>query len=257
VVLPEEEGCCGGLSHHLGQHDEARAFARRNIIAWERVAQAGPLDAILTTTSGCGTEMKDYGHLLRDDPVFAQRAERISGYIMDISEFLANRIDIGAPSTWSDIRVAYHAPCSLQHGQGVNDEPRQLLREAGFTVVDIPEGHICCGSAGTYNILQPGISDELRSRKLANIASVKADCVVTDNIGCMTHLKDAGTTPIVHTVELVNWAYGGTCPSELSHLSDRVRRMEDIFKEKALVPVEPEAKKRNLLLYLMGFDRYR
>lgn len=254
VILPEEEGCCGGLSHHLGQHDEAREFARRNIIAWERVAQAAPLDAILTTTSGCGAEMKDYGHLLRDDPVFAQRAKRISDYVMDINEFLAKRIDIGAPSSWSDIRVAYHAPCSLQHAQGIDDEPRRLLREAGFTILDIPEGHICCGSAGTYNVLQPDISNELRLRKLANIASVKADCVASSNMGCMTHMTGPDAPPIVHVVELLNWAYGGECPAELAHLSDRARSMEDVFKEKALVVVEPEAKKRNLLLYLMGFQ---
>lgn len=234
VVLPEGEGCCGALSHHMGHEEEARAFARRNIDVWERVTQAAALDAILVTASGCGTTLKDYGHLLAGDPAYAERAARISALVMDVSEFLADRIDLGAPVGWSDIRVAYHSACSMQHGQRVNEQPRRLLREAGFSVVEIPEGHICCGSAGTYNILQPEIAGELRARKLANIASVRPDCVATGNIGCMNQLAGKDAPPVVHTVELLNWAYGGACPPEIEHLRGRVRLMQGAFGEKPL-----------------------
>jgi glycolate oxidase iron-sulfur subunit len=237
VVLPKGEECCGGISHQLGHDEEAREFARRNILAWERAALAAPLDAILTTTSGCGTEMKDYGHLLRDDPAYARRAETISAYIADITEFLLDRIDLGVPEGWSDIRVAYHASCSLLHGQGAGDTPHQLLREAGFSVVEIPESHICCGAGAAYNVMQSDISQELRKRKLANIARIEADCVATTNVSCLMHLR-GDRLPVVHVVELLSWAYGGACPSELKHLSDRVRSMQEVLRGKALVPVE-------------------
>ncbi len=236
VVLARGEGCCGALVHHMGRDEAAKAFARKNILAWEHAAVEAPLDAILITASGCGTTVKDYGHMLAHDPAYAERAKAISALAKDITEFLADMIDIGAPEGWSDIRVAYHSACSMQHGQRVNAQPRQLLRDAGFSVVEIAEGHICCGSAGTYNLLQPEIAGELRERKLANISATKPDCIATGNIGCITQLQGPDAPPIVHTVELLNWAYGGDCPAELKHLSGRVRSMHATFGEKTPSP---------------------
>lgn len=229
VVLPKGETCCGALVQHMGREDEAREFARRNIAAWEAAEAGGALDAILVTASGCGTSVKDYGHLLAHDPAFAERARRISVLAKDITEFLAEIIDIGAPAGWSDIRVAYHSACSMQHGQRISEQPRRLLREAGFAVAEIGEGHICCGSAGAYNILQPELAGELRERKLGHIAAAKADCVASGNIGCITQLGGNGAPPVVHTVELLDWAYGGNCPAEIAHLKGRMRLMSDAF----------------------------
>ena len=229
VVLAQDEGCCGALVHHMGREEEARDFARRNVAAWERAIREAPLDAILVTASGCGTTVKDYGHMLARDPEYAKRAERISALARDVTEFLADVIDLGAPAGWSDIRVAYHSACSLQHGQRVNDQPRRLLREAGFSVAEIAEGHICCGSAGTYNITQPELAAELRQRKLGNIAATRPDCVAAGNIGCITQLAGPDAPPIVHTVELLDWAYGGPCPAEIAHLRDRMRLMTERF----------------------------
>jgi len=229
VVLAAEEGCCGALVHHMGREEEARDFARRNVIAWEKATAEEPLDAIVVTASGCGTSVKDYGHLLAHDPEFAERAARVSALAKDVTEFLADTLGLGAPAGWSDIRVAYHSACSMQHGQRVTEQPRRLLRDAGFTISEIAEGHICCGSAGTYNITQPELATELRERKLENIAATKPDCVATGNIGCITQLSGDDAPPVVHTVELLNWAYGGKCPAEISHLEGRMRSMADTF----------------------------
>jgi glycolate oxidase iron-sulfur subunit len=239
VVLARGEGCCGALVHHMGREEAAKAFARKNILAWEHAAVEAPLDAILVTASGCGTTVKDYGHMLAQDPAYADRAKVISALAKDITEFLADMIDIGAPEGWSDMRVAYHSACSMQHGQRVNAQPRQLLRDAGFSVVEIGEGYICCGSAGTYNLLQPEIAGELRERKLDNIRATKPDCIATGNIGCISQLEGSDAPPIVHTIELLNWAYGGACPAELKHLQGRIRSMQGTFGEK--VPTAPEA----------------
>jgi glycolate oxidase iron-sulfur subunit len=239
VVLARGEGCCGALVHHMGRDEAAKNFARGNILAWEHAQVEEPLDAILITASGCGTTVKDYGHMLAQDPAYAERAKTISALAKDVTEFLADMIDIGAPEGWSDIRVAYHSACSMQHGQRVNAQPRRLLRDAGFSVVEIGEGHICCGSAGTYNLLQPEIADELRERKLANIRATRPDCIATGNIGCITQLEGPDAPPIVHTIELLNWAYGGACPAELKHLAGRVKSMHATFGEKASAPAEP------------------
>jgi glycolate oxidase iron-sulfur subunit len=237
VVVPEEAGCCGSLSHHQGHEDEALEFARSNIDVWERAMASEPVDAIIATTSGCGTTIKDYGHMLAGESAYAERARQISALAMDITEFLVNSKVLGTPLGWSDIRVAYHAACSLEHAQSVCDEPRTLLREAGFSVVEIPEEHICCGSAGTYNVMQPHLADELRDRKLANIAAVKPDVVASGNIGCITQLTTPDAPPVVHTVELLNWAYCGACPAELSHLSGRIRTMRTAFTERPFARV--------------------
>jgi glycolate oxidase iron-sulfur subunit len=238
VVLARGEGCCGALVHHMGRDEAARDYARRNVLAWEHAMVETPLDAIIVTASGCGTTVKDYGHLLARDPVYAERAKAIAALAKDITEFLADGIDIGAPQGWSDIRVAYHSACSMQHGQRVNEQPRRLLRDAGFSVAEIGEGHICCGSAGTYNLLQPEIAGELRERKLGHIRATQPDCVATGNIGCITQLEGKDALPIVHTVELLNWAYGGACPAEIRHLAGRIRSMHAAFAEK---PAEEEA----------------
>ncbi len=221
VVLSDNVGCCGGLSLHTGAGEEAKAMARQNIDAWHLQREHGPLDAIIINASGCGSTVKEYGRLLADDPEYAAKARFVSALAKDITEFAAvQRIE--EPLGWTDIRVAYHSACSLQHGQHIADQPRQLLRNAGFTVLEIPEGHICCGSAGTYNILHPEVAEGLKQRKLAAIASLKPDCVASGNIGCITQLS-GGPAPVVHTVQLLDWAYGGPCPEPLKHLQERVR----------------------------------
>lgn len=218
IARPEGEGCCGSLVHHMGREDEARAFARKNIDVWMREIDNG-LDAILITTSGCGTLVKDYGHLLADDPEYAAKAALVGSRTLDISEYLA-RLDL-PPAARSGIDVAYHGACSLQHGQKISFEPRSLLERAGYTLREIPEGHICCGSAGTYNILHPEIAGSLRDRKLKNIASTRASVIATGNIGCMTQLRSGTLVPIVHLVELLDWAYGGARPSALNETVSR------------------------------------
>jgi glycolate oxidase iron-sulfur subunit len=208
VVLPRGEGCCGAIVHHMGRDEQARRLARRNIDAWMEEIEGEGLDAILITASGCGTTIKDYGHLFRLDPDYAERAARVSGLALDISEYLA-RLDLPPARRGSDLVVAYHSACSLQHGQKITTLPKILLRNAGFQVRDVPEAHICCGSAGTYNILQPEIARRLRDRKIGNIETVAPDVIATGNIGCITQLAPATIIPIVHTVELLDWAYGG------------------------------------------------
>jgi glycolate oxidase iron-sulfur subunit len=184
------------------------------IDAWD----AQEFDRIVITASGCGTTIKDYRHMLRLDPVYAGKAERVSAKTRDISEFLTE-IDLPETAAPKPLRVAYHSACSMQHGQNIRTEPRRLLEKAGFEVTDIPEGHLCCGSAGTYNILQPEIASRLRARKLANIRSVAPDIVATGNIGCITQLGRANGVPILHTVQLLDWAYGGYEPKALKESS--------------------------------------
>jgi glycolate oxidase iron-sulfur subunit len=219
VILPKGEGCCGALVHHMGRDDEALAFARRNIDVWMREVENGGLDAILITASGCGTTIKDYGFMLRDDPAYADKAARVSAFAKDITEYI-DALDVKAPAQPAGLTVAYHSACSMQHGQRIADVPKRLLRMAGFKVKDVPEGHICCGSAGTYNILQPGLAAALRDRKLANIAKTRPDVIATGNIGCITQLASGTTIPIIHTIELLDWASGGPRPRALEARSD-------------------------------------
>ena len=214
VVLAPGSGCCGALVHHLGEEAPALAFSRANIDAWEQVRNSGGLDAVVANASGCGTMVKDYGFLLRTDPGYAERATRIAGLARDISEVITE-LGLHTPKPLPPLRVAYHSACSLQHGQGVVAEPRALLATAGFAVVEVPEGHLCCGSAGTYNLLQPDLAGSLRERKLANIALTGAQIVATGNIGCITQLAGEAPLPVVHTVALLDWATGGPIPQEL------------------------------------------
>ncbi|HEY1795106.1 MAG TPA: glycolate oxidase subunit GlcF [Stellaceae bacterium] len=212
IVVAEGSGCCGSLPHHLGQAEAALAFARANIDAWERTRRAGGLDAIVVNASGCGTTVKDYGFMLRDDPAYAEKAARISRLARDVTELAA---ELGLQAGSGMGRVAYHSACSLQHGQKVHRQPKELLAAVGFDPVDIPEGHLCCGSAGTYNLLQPELATRLRDRKLANIAQTGADFVAAGNIGCITQLAAGSELPVVHTVELLDWATGGPRPPAL------------------------------------------
>jgi len=214
VVQPEGEGCCGALVHHMGREEQGHAFAKRNIDAWIAEMDGEGLDAIIVTASGCGTTIKDYGFMFRDDPAYAEKAARVSGIAKDVTEYVMS-LDLMEPVRESDLVVAYHSACSMQHGQAIRTEPKTLLKKAGFTVKDVPEGHICCGSAGTYNLLQPEIAGQLRARKVANIERTKPDLIATGNIGCMTQIGQGTEIPIVHTVELLDWATGGPMPETL------------------------------------------
>jgi glycolate oxidase iron-sulfur subunit len=212
VVVAKGAGCCGALNHHLGQHDQA--FARANILAWTAEMDGPGLHAIVINASGCGTTVKDYGYMFRNDPELAAPAARISAIARDITEVM-NGLELGPLTAPSHLRVAYHSACSLQHGQRVAREPKQLLKRAGFEVLDVPEGHLCCGSAGTYNLLQPEIAGRLRDRKVANIARTRPDVIAAGNIGCLTQIGGGTTVPVVHTVELLDWATGGPKPAVL------------------------------------------
>ncbi|TVR09621.1 MAG: glycolate oxidase iron-sulfur subunit [Salinarimonadaceae bacterium] len=209
------EGCCGALTHHMGREEEAHAFARRNIDAWIAEAEAGGLDAIIVTASGCGTTIKDYGFMLREDSAYAEKAARVSALAKDITEYLET-LPLALRDDLPRLTVAYHSACSMQHGQQIRETPKTLLKRMGFTVRDVPEGHICCGSAGTYNILQPEIAVQLRARKVANIEKTKPDVIAAGNIGCMTQIGKGTDIPIVHTVALIDWATGGPAPEVLS-----------------------------------------
>jgi len=217
VVLVADEQCCGSLTHHMGHDHDALARARANIDVWVQEADRNGLDAVLVTTSGCGTTIKDYGYLLREDTAYAAKAARISALALDVTEYI-DRLDVQWPAQRSDIVVAYHSACSLQHGQKITQLPKELLFKSGFVVKDVPESHLCCGSAGTYNILQPEIARRLRERKIANIASVKPDIISAGNIGCMVQIgsirnADGAPIPVVHTIELLDWMTGGPKPA--------------------------------------------
>ncbi|MEM9999824.1 MAG: glycolate oxidase subunit GlcF [Pseudomonadota bacterium] len=214
VVVPEGEGCCGALVHHMGREEEALDAARRNVDAWMRVMAEGGLDAIIITASGCGTTIKDYGHMLRLDPDYAEKAARVSDLAKDITEYLG-QIDLPAPETVPSVKVTYHSACSMQHGQKITDLPKRLLSAAGFQILSPAEGHLCCGSAGTYNIMQPEISAKLKARKVRNIEATKGEIIATGNIGCMTQIASGTAIPIVHTIELLDWAYGGPKPANV------------------------------------------
>ncbi|HXX25742.1 MAG TPA: glycolate oxidase subunit GlcF [Pseudolabrys sp.] len=214
VVVAEGEGCCGSLVHHMGREDEALAFAKNDIDAWTRELDRDGLDAILTTVSGCGTTLKDYGFMLRTDPTYAAKAAKVSALAKDVSEYLAT-LDLKPVPSSGGLSIAYHAACSLQHGQNVTAAPKELLGKCGFVVKDVPEGHLCCGSAGTYNILQPALAARLRDRKVTNIEQLKPDVIAAGNIGCLMQISSGTAIPVVHTVELIDWATGGPVPEAL------------------------------------------
>jgi glycolate oxidase iron-sulfur subunit len=214
VAIVEGQTCCGSLTHHMGR--DARALMRAAIDAFTRESETRGLDAIVINVSGCGATVKEYGYIFRDEPAYAAKAAKVSALARDLSEFVAG-IGFRAPSSKTGLRIAYHAACSLQHGQRVLAEPKALLAQAGFRVLDIPEGHLCCGSAGTYNMLQPALSSALRARKLANIVGTAPHAVATGNIGCIMQLASR-EIPVLHIVELLDWATGGPVPEALSAL---------------------------------------
>jgi glycolate oxidase iron-sulfur subunit len=214
VIVAPGAGCCGSLAHHLGKEEPALRAAKANIDAWTREIEHGGLDAVVINASGCGTTVKDYGFMLREDEAYAAKAARVSAIAKDITE-LMDELGLKPAVRDIDLTVAYHSACSMQHGQRVIAQPKRLLAAAGFTVKDVPEGHLCCGSAGTYNILQPAIATRLRDRKVLNIERTRPDLVATGNIGCMTQIEGGTTLPIVHTVELLDWATGGPEPRAL------------------------------------------
>ena len=209
VVVAQGAGCCGALTHHMGKTGESHRTAARNIHAWYGEMQGEGLDAIVINTSGCGTTVKDYGHMFRNEPL-AEQAAAVSGIAVDVSELLA-RLDMpeGAPKEQT---VAYHAACSLQHGQQIKSHPKDLLKRAGFSVVEPADSHLCCGSAGTYNLMQPEISAKLKARKVRTLEARNPDVIAAGNIGCMMQIGSAIGVPVVHTVELLDWATGGPLP---------------------------------------------
>jgi glycolate oxidase iron-sulfur subunit len=218
VVLAKGEGCCGALVHHLGREQESLAAARRNIDAWMREIDDKGLDAIIITASGCGTTIKDYGYMLREDPVYSGPAKTVSALACDISEYLTL---VGLPPSQSKgLVVAYHSACSLQHGQKITAQPARLLADAGFEVKTPLEGHLCCGSAGTYNIFQSEIAAQLAERKIGNLERLAPDVIAAGNIGCATQIARGTAVPVVHTVELLDWATGGPKPAALAGLPD-------------------------------------
>lgn len=208
VVVTGGESCCGSLPHHMGKEEDARHRARRSIDQWLEAK----VDAVVITASGCGTTIKDYGHMFRNDPAYAAQAKAVSAQACDITEFLGRQT---LPHAHKKLRVAYHSACSLQHGQQIKTIPQALLRQLGFDVVEPAESHMCCGSAGTYNILQPEIAGQLRDRKLAHLAVLEAEVIATGNIGCATQLASGTAIPVVHTIQLLDWATGGPRPGKI------------------------------------------
>ncbi|MFY0616356.1 glycolate oxidase subunit GlcF [Shimia sp.] len=219
VVVAEGAGCCGALTHHMGKAKESHATAAKNIAAWCAEMDGAGLDGIVINTSGCGTTVKDYGHMFRNDPL-AEDAARVSGLAMDVSEVLM-KLDLPEGDAKHTV-VAYHAACSLQHGQQIKTFPKDLLKKAGFTVVEPADSHLCCGSAGTYNLMQPEISGQLKARKVRTLEAKNPDIIAAGNIGCMMQIGSATDVPIVHTVELLDWATGGPQPRALTEPGKKV-----------------------------------
>ncbi|GGB91169.1 glycolate oxidase iron-sulfur subunit [Marivita lacus] len=218
VVVAKGAGCCGALTHHMGKVDESHGSAAANIRAWAREMDGDGLDAIVINTSGCGTTVKDYGHMFRNDPLAADAA-RVSAIARDVSEVLVELVDeasvADARQHHGGMKVAYHAACSLQHGQQIKTHPKTLLKAAGFEVVEPKDSHLCCGSAGTYNLMQPKISKQLKARKVQTLEAKQPDIIAAGNIGCMMQIGSGTQIPIVHTVELLDWATGGPKPAAL------------------------------------------
>ncbi|MCP9482376.1 glycolate oxidase subunit GlcF [Shimia sp. CNT1-13L.2] len=218
IVVAKGAGCCGALTHHMGKTSESHTAAAKNIKAWCSEMDGEGLDAIVINTSGCGTTVKDYGHMFRNDPL-AEDAIRVSALAMDVSELLM-KLELPEGEA-KDTVVAYHAACSLQHGQQIKTYPKDLLKRAGFTVVEPADSHLCCGSAGTYNLMQPEISGQLKERKVRTLEARNPDIIAAGNIGCMMQIGSGTEVPIVHTVELLDWATGGPQPPALTEEGKR------------------------------------
>ena len=211
VVMPKDAGCCGALTFHMGERKRSRKLMQRNIEVWHNEVAENGLDAIVLNTSGCGTAIREYDYIFRHDPKLAVKAKTVTALVRDVAEVVAE-LGLGEASKALKLKVAYHDACSLQHGVQVKTQPRQLLKDAGFDVVEVPEAHICCGSAGTYNMLQPELASQLQARKAEHIESVAPQIVAAGNIGCMEQIAGGVKVPVVHTVELLDWATGGPRP---------------------------------------------
>ena len=217
VVMPDID-CCGSLNHHLGKKDKAENSFVKNIKSWHNEYLANGLDAIISNTSGCGTTLKDYGHIFRNDKELKKKAKKISELTKDITEFLDENLKLNIKKNEEKkYKIAYHSACSMQHGQKVHDQPKQLISKTGNEVLDIPEGHLCCGSAGTYNILHQKMAKSLLKNKVSNIEKIGPDFISTGNIGCMTQISTGTRIPIIHTVELLDWFTGGPKPYKLKN----------------------------------------
>jgi glycolate oxidase iron-sulfur subunit len=227
VVVAPGAGCCGALVHHLGKDSDHAV--KENVAAWMAEKERDGLDAIVVNASGCGTMLKDYGYLLRADPAWAGKAGAVSALAKDVTEVMAS-LGLSGAKAPEALKVAYHSACSLQHGQRIKDEPKRLLKDAGFEVREPAEAHLCCGSAGTYNLLQPEIAERLRARKAANIAHTGASVVAAGNIGCMVQIAGGLNLPVVHTVELLDWATGGPKPAKLKDVPVRGLTATDIYE---------------------------
>ncbi len=215
VAIADGSGCCGALVHHMGKTEASHEAAAANIRAWMKLWNGAGPDAIVVNASGCGTTVKDYGFMFREDAHLKAFAEDVSRRTKDISELLTE-LGMGAAKAPEKLVVAYHSACSLQHGQKLGGVPRKLLADVGFEIRDPAEGHLCCGSAGTYNLMQPELAQQLQARKVANLQALKPDLVAAGNIGCIAQIGAAASVPVVHTVELLDWAAGGPKPEALA-----------------------------------------
>jgi glycolate oxidase iron-sulfur subunit len=220
VIVPKQVDCCGSLNHHLGKEKLAHKSFINNINSWFKWYEEKSLDAILVTTSGCGTTLKDYGYIFRDHPdkELRKKAKIVSSLAKDVTEYLGKNIKLNYINQKKKFKIAYHSACSMQHGQKIHKQPMDLLKKTGNEIVEIPDGHLCCGSAGTYNLLQDEMASELLKRKVSNIDKVKPDFISTGNIGCMTQISSGTKIPIVHTIEVLNWYTGGNKPTAINLL---------------------------------------
>ncbi len=217
VHVAQELSCCGSLNHHLGKEKLAHKSFVQNINAWSEICSKQPIDAILVNTSGCGTTLKDYGFIFKDHPdkELRKKAKHISELAKDITEYLGKNIKLNFVPQEKKYKIAYHSACSMQHGQKVHAQPMNLLKQSGNDILEVPDGHLCCGSAGTYNLLQGTMAKELLKRKVENINKIEPDFISAGNIGCITQIATGTQTPIVHTVELLDWFTGGNKPTSI------------------------------------------
>jgi len=221
VVVPKNINCCGSLNHHLGKENLANNTFKRNILIWYDEYLKNGLDAIISNTSGCGTTLKDYGFIFREDKELKKKAKKISELTKDVTEYLDENVKLNFISKTSNekkYKIAYHSACSMQHGQKIHKEPINLIKKTGNEVFEIPDGHMCCGSAGTYNLLQNEIAKELLKNKILNIKKIKPHIISTGNIGCITQIANGTNIPILHTVEIIDWYTGGPKPQILKNL---------------------------------------
>lgn len=230
VIVPAGLNSCGAVEYQLGAEKRLIKSAKQNVDILSRLNNEWPLDAIITTSSRCGAILKEYAYLLRNEEGHERRAEDISALAQDVTELL-DSITLVAPRQWSDIKVAYHGSGALENWQQINEQPRSLLRQAGYDVLDIPQGYLSCGAGGIYNMLQPLISDALRQRMLSNIDKIEPNIIVVSDISCLNHLTSKATIPVVHTIELLNWAYGGNCPPVLKHLENHIHKISGVMAD--------------------------